>query len=70
MARQAVLGWRQKHDIDCGITLVIASAKRVNIQNIQNVLLSWILDKNELKSTVHFSKLSSKRTSALVEQGH
>ena len=65
-ARQAVLGWRQKqHGIDCGITfvcrfdlLVIASAKRVNIPDVQNVLFSWILDKIELKSTIiHFSKL-------------
>ena len=63
-ARQVVLGWRQKRGIDRGIPfvcrldlLVIASAKRVNIPDVQNVLLSWILDKNEFKSTVHFSKL-------------
>ena len=63
-ARQAALRWRQKHGIDWGITficifdsLVIASAKRVNIPDIQNVLLSCVLDKNELKSTVHFSNI-------------
>ena len=64
-ARQAVLGWKQKHGIDCVITfvcwfdlLVITSAKRVTIPDVQNVLLSWILDKNELKSAIiHFSKL-------------
>ncbi|CAN0360393.1 unnamed protein product [Ascophyllum nodosum] len=66
-ARQAVLGWKQKHggSIDCAITsfvcrfdvLVIASAKRVNIPDVQNVLLRWIIGKNELKSTIHFSKL-------------
>ena len=64
-ARQAVLGWKQKHSsIDCVITLVcrfnllvIASAKRVNIPDVQNVLLGWIIGKNELKSTIHFSKL-------------
>ena len=65
-ARQAVLGWRHKqHGIDCGITfvcrfdlLVIASAKRVNIPDVQNVLLVRLInDKNEMKSTVHFSKL-------------
>ena len=63
-AKQAVLGWRQNRGIDRGITfvcrfdlLVLVSAKRVNIPDIQNVLLSWILDKNELKSTIHFSKL-------------
>ena len=63
--RQDVLGWKQKHgSIDCVITfvcrfdvLVIASAKRVNIPDVQNVLLGWILDKNEMKSTLHFSKL-------------
>ena len=46
-ARRAVLGWKQKHDfIDCVITFVcrfdvlaIASAKRVNIPDVQNVLL-------------------------------
>ena len=64
-ARQAVVGWKQKHgSIGCVITfvcrfdvLVIASAKRVNIQDIQNVLLGWIIGKNELKSNIHFSKL-------------
>ena len=64
-ARQDVLGWKQKHDsIDCVITsvcrfdvLVIAPAKRVNIPDVQNVLLGWIIGKNELKSTIHFSKL-------------
>ena len=66
-ARQAVLGWKQKHggSIDCVITsfvcrfdvLVMASAKRVNIPDVQNVLLGWIIGKNELKSTIHFSKL-------------
>ena len=63
-ARQAVLGWRQKYSNDCGIifacrfdSLVIASTKRANIPDVQNILLSWILDKNELKSTTHFSKL-------------
>ena len=63
--RQAVLGWKQKHNsIDCVIKsvyrfdlLVIASAKRVNIPDVQNVLLGWIIGKNELKSTIHFSKL-------------
>ena len=41
-ARQAVLGWRQKHGIDCVITFVctfdllaIASTKRVNIPDVQ-----------------------------------
>ena len=69
-ARQAVLGWKQKHggSIDCVITsfvcrfdvLVIASAKRVNIiPDVQNVLLGWIIDKNELRSTIHFSKVYS-----------
>ena len=63
-ARRAVLGWRQtQHGIDCGITfvcrfdflLVIAFAKKVNIPDVQNVLLlSWILGRNELKSTIHF----------------
>ena len=56
-ARQVVLGCRQKHRIDCGTTLfvcrfgllVIASAKRVDIPDVQNVLLSWFFDKNELK---------------------
>ena len=64
-ARQAVLGWKQKHgSIDYVITfvcrfdlLVIASAKRVNIPDVQNVLLGWIIGKIELKSTIHFSKL-------------
>ena len=55
-ARQAPLGWRQKqHGIDCGITLfvcrfdflVIASAKRVNIPDVQNVLFVRLtIDKN------------------------
>ena len=36
--------------------LVIASAKRVDIPDVQTVLLSWFLDKNEL-TTIHFSKL-------------
>ena len=56
-ARQAVLEWKQKHgSIDCVITfvcrfnlLVIASAKIVNIPDVQNVLLGWIIGKNELK---------------------
>ena len=55
-ARQIVLGWRQKHRIDCGITfvcrfdlLVIASAKKVNVTDVQTVLLSWFPDKKELK---------------------
>ena len=46
-ARQVVLGWRQKHRFDCGITfvcrfdlLVVASAKKVNIPDAQTVLLS------------------------------
>ena len=63
-ARQDVVGWRQKHGIDCGIAfvyiidlLVIASAKRVNIPDVQTVLLSWFLDNKEPKSTIHFSKL-------------
>ena len=63
-ARQVVLGCRQEYGVDYGITivcrfylLVIVSAKRVNIPDIQNVLLSWFLGKNELKSTLHFSKL-------------
>ena len=37
--------------------LVIASAKRVNIPDVQNVLLSWFLDKNGLKSAILISKL-------------
>ena len=37
--------------------LVIVSAKRVNIPDVQTDLLSWLLDKNKLKSTIHFSKL-------------
>ena len=59
-ARLVALGWRQRHGIDCGITfvcrfdlLVVASLKRVNISDVQNVMLSWILDKNELNSTIH-----------------
>ena len=64
-ARQVVLGWKQKHRVDCETTLfvsrfdlpVIASAKRVNISDVQAVLLSWYLDKNELKSTIDFSTL-------------
>ena len=64
--RQDVLGWKQKHgSINCVITfvcmfdvLVIASAKqRVNIPDVQNVLLGWIIDKNEIESIIHFSKL-------------
>ena len=63
--RQVVLEWRQKHCIGCGTTLfvcifdllAIASSKRFNIPDVQTVLLSWLLDKNELKSTMHFSKL-------------
>ncbi|CAM9712348.1 unnamed protein product [Ascophyllum nodosum] len=76
-ARQAVLEWKQKHggSIDCVITLfvcrfdvlVIASAKRVNIPDVQNVLLGWIIDKNELRSTIHLSKINC---TVLVEQGH
>ena len=63
-ARQVVLGWRPKHCIDCGITcvcrfnlLVTASAKRVNIPDVQFVLLSWFLDKNKLKPNIHLSKM-------------
>ena len=64
-ARQAILGWKHKHDSnDYVITfvcrfdlLVIASAMRVNIRDVQNVLLGWIIDKNKMKSTIHFSKL-------------
>ena len=54
------------------LLLAIAAAKdwRIISLDVQNVLLSWILDKNELKSIVHLSKLSSKRTFTLVEQGH
>ena len=38
---------------------------------VQNVLLSWILDKNELKSTIHYSKLYRvEEQFVLVEQGH
>ena len=55
---------RQRYGINCGITivckfdlLVIASAKRVYIPDAQTVLLSWFLDKNELKLSIHFSKL-------------
>ena len=62
--RQAVLEWRRKHGIDCAITfvcrfdlLVIASAKRLNVLDVQNVLFSWFLDKSELKLAIHFSKL-------------
>ena len=59
----------QKHgSIGCVITFVcrfdvpvIASAKRVNIPYVQNVLLGWIIDKNEMKSVVHFSKLYKAR---------
>ena len=61
--RQVVLGWR-KHRNECGNTfvcrfdlLVIASAKRVNIPDVQTVMLYWFLDKNELKFAIHFSKL-------------
>ena len=46
-ARQVVLEWRRKHGIDCTIAfvcrfdlLVIASAKRVNIPDVQNVPFS------------------------------
>ena len=64
-ARQAILGWKHKHGSnDCVTTfvcrfdlLVIASAMRVNIRDVQNVLLGWIIHKNEMKSTIHFSKL-------------
>ena len=63
-ARQVVLGRRQKHHIGCGTTsvcrfdlLVIASAKKINIPDVQTVVLIWFLDKNELKTTIHFSKL-------------
>ena len=64
-ARQAILGWKHKHgSSDCVITfvcrfdlLVIASAKRVNIRDVQKVLLGWIIHKNEMKSTIHFSEL-------------
>ena len=64
-ARQAILGWKHKHGSNnCVITfvcrfdsLVIASAMRVNIRDVQNVLLGWIIHKNEMKSTIHFSKL-------------
>ena len=60
-ARQAVLGWKQKHgSIDCVMAFVctfdlldIASAKRVNIPDVvQNVLLGWVIGKNELESTM------------------
>ena len=37
--------------------LVIAPGKKVNIPDVQNILLSWFLDKNELKSTMYFNKL-------------
>ena len=65
-AKHAVLGWKQKHgSFDCVVTffcrfdvlVIVASAKRVNIPDVQNVLLDWIIGKNELKSTIHFSKL-------------
>ena len=64
-ARQAILGWKHKHGSnDCVITfvcrfdlLVIVSAKRVDIRDVQNVLLGWIIHKNEMKSAIHFSKL-------------
>ena len=52
------------HAFDCEITFtfrfdlrVNASAKTVNIPDVQPVLLKWFLDKNELKSTIHFSEL-------------
>ena len=35
--------------------LVIASAMRVNIPDVQNVPLSWFPDTNELKSTIYTS---------------
>ena len=65
-ARYAFLGWKHKQhgSNDCVITfvcrfdlLVIASAMRVNIRDVQNVLLGWIIHENEMKSTIHFSKL-------------
>ena len=64
-ARYAFLGWKHKHGSnDCVITfvcrfdlLVIASAMRVTIRDVQNILLGWIIHKNEMKSTIHFSKL-------------
>ena len=67
-ARQAVLGWKQKHggSIDCVVTLfvcrfdvlVIASAKRVNIPDAKCLArLDHPDGKNELKSTIHSSKL-------------
>ena len=62
-ARHIVFGCRYNQYIDCGITLVsrfgllvIASAKRFNIPDVQTVLLSWFLDKNELNQ-IYFSKL-------------
>ena len=64
-ARQTILGWKHKHGSNNCVTtfvcrsdlLVIASAMRVNIRDVQNVLLGWIIHKNEMKSTIHFSKL-------------
>ena len=53
--------------------LLITSAKRVNNPDVQNVLPSWFLNKNELKSTLYFMNqqtVSSKRTFVLVEQRH
>ena len=77
-ARQAVLGWKQKHggSIDCVVTLfvcrfdvlVIASAKRVNVpDDVQNDLLGWItpmakMNLNQLYTSVNYT--------VLVEQGH
>ena len=46
------------------------STKRVNIPDVQNVLPSWILDKNELKSTIHFGKLYRVNGQLVLEQGH
>ena len=43
--------------LSAGFDLLITSEKRVNIPDVQKVLLSWILQKNELKSTMHLSKL-------------
>ena len=66
MARLVALGWMG--GIDCGITvvyrfdlLVIVATKRVNISDVQTVLLSLFLDENELKSTIDFSEMYRER---------
>ena len=50
------------HAFDCEITFtfrfdlrVNASAKTVNIPDVQHFLLKWFLDKNELKSTTRYT---------------